>query len=115
MKTNISEIGGALDLVERLRGVRYDWRAPAEREVGKTLPLPVDERQIGFIAQEVAEVVPEAVSIPKKGTDEPYALKDGALVPVLLEAVKEQQAEIKAQQAALDRLTAEVMALERAK
>jgi hypothetical protein len=111
MKTNITEIDGALDLVERLRGVRYDWRAPADRGVGKTLPLPVGERQIGFIAQEVAAVVPEAVAIPKKGSDDAYALKEGALVPVLLEAVKEQQAEIKAQQAEIDGLKAQMVAL----
>ena len=95
LKTNVREITDALDLVERLRGVRFDWRAPEAREVGKDLKLPVGEPQIGFIAQEVEKVAPEAVSAPKAGSDGIYGVKDGSLVPILVEAVKEQQAEIK--------------------
>ena len=95
LKTNVREITGALDLVERLRGVRFDWRSPGAREVGKDLKLPVGEPQIGFIAQEVEKVAPEAVSAPKAGSDGIYGVKDGSLVPILVEAVKEQQAEIK--------------------
>ena len=104
LKTNVREITGALDMVERLRGVRFDWRAPEAREVGKDLKLPVGEPQIGFIAQEVETVAPEAVSKPKADADGVYGVKVDNLVPILVEAVKEQQAEIK-------ELRAEVAAL----
>jgi len=94
LKTNVRQITDALDIVERLRGVRFDWRAPEAREVGKDLTLPVGEPQIGFIAQEVEKAVPEAVSAPKPGPDGVYGVKEESLVPILVEAVKEQQVEI---------------------
>jgi hypothetical protein len=59
---------------------------------------------MGLIAQEVAPVAPEAVSAPTPGTDAPYGLKEGPLVALLVQGMKEQQAEIealKAQVAAL--------------
>ena len=49
---------------------------------------------MGFIAQEVEKVAPQAVSVPRKGSDDIYGLKEGSLVAVLVEAVKEQQSEI---------------------
>jgi hypothetical protein len=96
LKTDVTEITGAIDIVQRLRGVRFRWRAPKDRGVGKNLSLPLDEPQLGFVAQEVAKVVPEAVSVPKPGSDDPYGVKDSSLVPIMLEAIKEQQKEIEA-------------------
>jgi hypothetical protein len=98
LKTNIVPVTGGLALVERLNPVRYDWRKPADREVGKGLNLPIGERQIGFIAQEVEKVVPEAVTKPEGGSDAAYGLKQDSLIPVLVAAINEQQAEIKALQ-----------------
>ena len=110
LKANVTPITDGLATVERLRGVRFTWRAPADRTVGKTLTLPVGKPDIGFIAQEVAAVVPEAVDAPKDPAAEPYSLKDDKLIPVLVEAIKEQQAEIKQQQVEIDHLKAQVAA-----
>ena len=104
LKKHIVQISGALDLVERLRGVRFEWKSPGERDVGKALDLPINEPQVGFIAQEVAPVVPEAVVSPKPGSDQIYGLKQENLVPVLVEAIKEQQVEI-------ERLRSQIAAL----
>ena len=104
LKKNIHEITGALALVERLRGVRYEWRPDSERQVGKGLDLPVGKPQIGFVAQEVADVVPEAAVVPKPGTDAAYGLQESKLVPILVEALKEQQAEIEQLKAAISDL-----------
>jgi hypothetical protein len=103
LKTNISTIANALGLVERLRGVRFQWRANAERRVGQALHLPAGETEIGLVAQEVAAVVPEAVAAPKT-PDGIYGLKEASLVAVLVEAVKEQQAEIGALRGEVDAL-----------
>ena len=62
---------------------------------------------MGLIAQEVAEVVPEVVE--KKG--EYYSLATASLVPVLIEAVKEQQSQIERQQAAIAQHQVEIDAL----
>jgi hypothetical protein len=95
LKKNVETVTGALALVQQLRGVRYRWLTADEREVGKTLNLPTEKPQIGFIAQEVEKVVPEAVVAPDGGrSDRVYALKEANLLPVLVEAVKEQQAQI---------------------
>lgn len=94
LKMNIEPISNALDLVARLRPVRFQWRPSSERDVGGDLNLPQDTKQIGFIAQEVEQVIPEAVVPPKAGSKALYGLKVGDLVPILVEAIKEQQAEI---------------------
>ena len=56
--------------------------------------VPADDRlHLGFVAQEVEEVVPEAVTQGRDGT---YLMAYDALVPLLVEAVKEQQSAIQA-------------------
>ena len=45
-------------------------------------------RQVGFIAQEIVGVLPEAVSTDSKGY---YRMAYSEVIPVLVEAVKEQQ------------------------
>jgi hypothetical protein len=101
IKTDVTEIPNALDMVARLRGVRFQWRPVADRKVGKGLNLPVGQAELGFIAQEVEAVAPEAVVRPAKGSSEIYGLKEASIVPILVEAIKAQQAEIKQLQADL--------------
>ena len=93
LKTDVTPITGALATVERLEGVHYRWLPAGERPIGKTLNLPVDQPQIGFLAQAVQKVVPEAVTAPKTA-DDIYTLDPSKLIPILVEAIKEQQAEI---------------------
>ena len=60
-----------------------------------------DERQIGFSAQEVEKLFPEVVTTDANG----YKSVDyGRLTPVLVEAIKEQQKQIDAQQQQIDEL-----------
>ena len=100
-KTNVQTLPQALDQVLRLRGVSYQWKPEFNRD---------DRTQIGFIAQEVEAVLPELVSTDDKGFK---SVAYANAVPVLVEALKEQQrrfaaenATLKAQLAALaERLT----------
>jgi hypothetical protein len=81
-KTRIESISGALDRVTKLRGVTYQWRdMPAGYDTGQRL---------GLIAQEVQKVVPEAVTVNQRGAGLSYS----ALVPLLIESIKEMKAEI---------------------
>ena len=60
-----------------------------------------DERQIGFSAQEIEKLFPEVVMTDANG----YKSVDyGRLTPVLVEAIKEQQKQIDAQQQQIDEL-----------
>jgi len=85
-KTNIKPLGDALALVQKLSPVRFDWKRDDFPDQHFT-----DQRQIGFIAQEVADVVPEAVI---KGGDGYLSVDYGRLTPVVVEALKEQQKQV---------------------
>ena len=49
---------------------------------------------IGFIAQEVYKIIPEAVRVPEDETSEMWGVSYSKIVPVLVKAVQEQQAQI---------------------
>ena len=78
VKENVETIPNALDKVKSMRGVGYN-------KIGE------EKRSIGVIAQELLEVVPEAVHQDEKGM---YSVAYGNLVGVLVEAMKEQQQQI---------------------
>jgi len=87
-KANIQTLDGALAKVEQLRGVSYDLKANGKHEVG-------------VIAEEVGEVVPEVVNWDKNGTDA-QGVDYGRLTALLIEATKEQQILIRQQQQQLE-------------
>jgi len=54
-----------------------------------------DGKQYGLIAQEVEDVLPELVKSMKVGDDQEYkSVNYNALIPILIEAIKEQHEEI---------------------
>jgi FtsZ-binding cell division protein ZapB len=73
-KMNIQLIQGALNLIQRLRGVRFNWRADGKED-------------IDLVAEEVGEVVPEIVTYERNGKDA-QSLDYSRLVPVTVEAIK---------------------------
>ncbi|MGD0920564.1 MAG: tail fiber domain-containing protein, partial [Terriglobia bacterium] len=93
-KTNIRALQGALDKVERLRGVSYDAKADGQHH-------------IGLIAEEVGEVVPEVVAYEANGQDA-KSVDYARLTALLIEAVKEQQAQIQTLKSEIERLTAKL-------
>ena len=80
LKENIETVPNALDKVLNLRGVYFDKK-----------DQPDVPRQMGVIAQEVEEVVPEVVST---GADEMKTVAYGNLVGLLIESIKELKAEV---------------------
>ena len=96
LKKNITPLTGALDRVKQLRGVSFDWDVAANPR----LKLSAGKK-IGFIAQEVADVLPDVVSEARfrfedeQGnvvSDDTYSgIAYSQLIPVLVEAIKEQQ------------------------
>ena len=103
LKTNIRGIPNSLESVMKLRGVSFDWRRDEfkDRNFG-------DRREIGLIAQEVEKIFPELVSTDSQGY---RSIAYQNLVPVLIEAVKEQQKTIESQQKQIDEIKALVAAL----
>ena len=66
---------------------------------------------MGFIAEEVGEVIPEAVTYEEDGTYA-YAMSYNHISPVLVEAVKEQQVLIEKQHQRIDELQRKLNDLE---
>ncbi len=86
LKKNIEDISYGLNDVLKLRGVEFDWN---RKDYAK-------KHDVGFIAQEVREVIPELVKrtsgLNDKGS---FLTVDYAkLVPVLVESIKELKKEI---------------------
>jgi hypothetical protein len=102
LKREVRELEGALEAVLALRGVSFEWD-PAKYPAGDP------GRKLGFLAQEVREVLPEAV---KQAEDGYLSVSYSAVVPVLVEAVTEQQALLDEQRAHVDELLARVERLE---
>ena len=83
LKTNSSRIKDALSGVLSLSGVTYSYNTAKYPELRLS-----DGPQIGFIAQELEQVYPELVKTKEDGFK---AVNYAQLVPVLVEAIKEQQ------------------------
>jgi hypothetical protein len=97
-KSDIRPLRGALCKVERLHGVEYTYTANGKHD-------------IGMIAEDVGKVVPEVVSYEDNGKDA-RGIDYARLTAVLVEAVKQQQAEIRQEQKQISRLQSEIRALQ---
>jgi hypothetical protein len=82
MKEQIITIDSALDKIKQLRGVYYKWKEDLERGVtGNT--------RVGFIAQEVEEVVPELAFTNERTEDKLMGVHYQDVTAILVEAIKE--------------------------
>ena len=86
LKQDISGISNALAGVLALNGVTYRYNTSRYPELGLS-----DQPQIGFLAQDLEQVYPELVVTRKDGFK---AVNYAQLVPVMVEAIKQQQAMI---------------------
>uniref|UniRef100_UPI00259D2981 tail fiber domain-containing protein n=1 Tax=Bacteroides sp. 41_26 TaxID=1896973 RepID=UPI00259D2981 len=125
-KENISSINNSLNTIRQMRGVTYKLKEQAdESTTASTLqsdvssrdtlsaqsPVPVEivnkikaekkRKKSGFIAQELEEIFPEAVYTLPNGKK---AIAYSEIIPLLVEAIKEQQNEIDKQQNEIDEL-----------
>jgi hypothetical protein len=92
-KMNIQPLSSALAQTLRLRAVSYDWNRAKFPDKGFD-----DRRQLGFIAQEVREILPDVVSENQDGY---LSVSYTEIIPVLAEAVKELKQQKDAEIAAL--------------
>lgn len=95
VKENVSDLTGSMDILRRVRPVWFTW-----------IEHPEEGTSAGFIAHELAEVFPRAVTGEKDAVDEdgninPQGVDASKLVPLLVAAVKEQDERIAALEAAL--------------
>jgi hypothetical protein len=86
LKENVIKMTGALDRVSQLKPSRFNFIADADKTVD------------GFLAHEVQEIVPEAISgekdaVDKEGNPVYQGIDQSKLVPLLVGAIKELKAD----------------------
>jgi hypothetical protein len=83
LKTNIKPIASALEKIDNINGVEYDWNTDLQ---------PVyNGHDVGVIAQEIEQVLPEAVITRNDGYK---AVNYDKIIPLLLQAIKELKVEV---------------------
>ena len=80
LKKNVKQLDGAIEKVMSMRGVSYEMKKDNRGRA-----------EVGFIAQEMKQVVPEVVYGDKDGN---HGIDYGKLTSILVEAVKAQQTQI---------------------
>lgn len=98
LKLNIKDLGSSLDKIRKLKPRTYTFRTDAAGAVA-------DGTRTGFLAQELREVFPDlvkAVPVPAgsskdektTSTDTTLAVNYIELIPIMVKAIQEQQAQI---------------------
>ena len=89
-KDNIQPIQNALDTLSSIEGVTYRWKNN-------------DLEDVGFVAEDVGKVLPQIVEWEPDGVNA-QSMDYTRITPVLVEAVKEQQVQIKKQKKLIEQL-----------
>ena len=92
LKTNIEILAGVLEKIDQLRGVQFEYKDQTKYASGV---------KIGVIAQELQKIYPSMVI---KGEDGYLKVDYTQLTAVLIQAVKEQQQQIRNQQLEIESL-----------
>jgi len=93
-KKDIKVVNSSLDIINRLTPVSYLTIAQSEG----------DKRNYGFIAQDLHDVIPEAVNVPVQENHN-YTIEYMSLIPLLTKSIQELSEKINEQQKTIDDLT----------
>ena len=79
LKKNIVDASPQLDIIKSIKVREFDWTRN-------------DHHELGLIAQELVEIVPNVVTVGGEDeTKNPYGVDYGKLTPYLIKAIQEQQ------------------------
>lgn len=81
LKENIKPFSNSLNKISAINGVRYKWKGDKS-----------EKETLGFIAEDLEKIIPEAV-------DQGHFVNYSAVVPVLVESIKELKARLEALEA----------------
>jgi hypothetical protein len=88
LKKNIKTVSNAIETINALRGVTFEWKEGGVKSAG-------------LIAQEVEKVLPDSVSIDDNGF---MGVRYNNLIGILVEAVKDQQIQINSLKQQIEKL-----------
>jgi trimeric autotransporter adhesin len=117
LKKNIVPLSGALKKVMELQGISFEWKTESElasaglinrkgtkEPDNKSFNFP-EGTQLGVIAQDVEKIVPELVSTEADGLKSVDYIK---MIPLLIEAIKDQQKQIEELKNQVSKLSGQV-------
>ena len=100
LKKNIKKIVSPLDKLSKISGYSFEWNRLGEE---KTKNYGKD---IGVIAQEVEEILPDIINTRENGYK---AVNYEKIVPLLIESIKEQQKQIEELRGQIDELKTKII------
>jgi len=98
LKENIKDVENGIEMVSKMKPKHFDY-------------IDGEKDCLGFIAQDVKEIIPQAVSVVNEDTGY-LGLKTDFLVPYLVKAIQEQQTIIESQKSLIDGLITRIETLE---
>lgn len=108
-KEQITPISGALNVIQALNPVSFRWKndfttrkLPSTNTAVNESSLETERIQLGFIAQEVEKILPDAVLTDEEGHK---LINYNAIIPLLVRSVQELKEQIRKQQDLIDGLS----------
>lgn len=112
-KENIITIPDPLDKIKRMRGVFFDWKNDYGPKVND--PTQFLGRELGFIAQEVRDILPEVISLWEPTDPDSFlSLEYARITALLVEGVKEHATITESNTERIEKLEAEIEILKAA-
>ena len=90
LKTNVVAIPNALQKIKQIGGYSFDWDLKTCESIGFK---PEQQHEHGVLAQEIQQVLPDVV-VPSAFNKDYLTVRYERIVPLLIEAIKEQQQRI---------------------
>jgi hypothetical protein len=107
VKFNQQPIQYGLEDILKVRPKMYDHHSSIEDSTGIQI-LDEYESRFGIIAQELYEIIPEAVQKPEDESTELWSISYMRLIPVLVKAIQEQNETIESQKSEIEILRQEI-------
>lgn len=107
VKFNQRQLSYGLSEIMRLAPKEYDHHSSTEED-GEIKILDSYAKSIGFIAQELNEVIPEAANPPSDDMKDLWTVSYTKIIPVLVKAMQEQQAIIDNQDSQIEVLNSKL-------
>jgi hypothetical protein len=113
-KERITTLSNTLPKITQLTAKQYYYKKNIDKQGSgnDTIKSKKEKQlQVGFLAQDVEKIIPEAVQTNKSGTK---YINYSAIIPYLAEAIKEQQTVIEQQQADIAQMKQDIATLKEA-
>jgi len=91
LKENVVLISDPIEKLSKIRGVYFDWKDSFINYRGGEDGYFVRKHDVGVIAQEIEQVLPEVVAAKSDGF---LGVRYEKIIPLLIEAIKDQQRQI---------------------